>query len=186
VVDTPQQAVLPNNKRKRLGQHVLDAAPVDAAPPAPTKRVKRPANKPPPQKKSAPKKPAAKKLAAAKMMSLIALMAAMAKAPSTSSAVAHKVVKEIPVVDSAPESYVDMLNEASVDIDSPPLANYDDYNDGLEEGLEGDEFGKEDAGGDEEDDSEEIEEGSSAMNALGDDATTNGGDHVDAPRFMYD
>jgi hypothetical protein len=65
----------------------------------------------------------------------------MAKAPSV-SAVAHKVVDESPAVDVAPESYIDMLNEASVDIDSSPLADYGDYNDGLEEGLEGDEFGK--------------------------------------------
>jgi hypothetical protein len=83
----------------------------------------------------------------------------MAKAPSV-SAVAHKVVDESPAVDVALESYADILNEASVNIDSPPLADYDDYNDDLEEGLEGNEFGEEEeAGGDEEDDLEEIEEG---------------------------
>jgi hypothetical protein len=128
VVDASQQDVLPNSKRKQLGQHVI------AAPPAPTKRVKRPSNKPSVQKKSAPKKPAAKKPAATKMASLTTLTAAMAKA-SSASAVAHKVVDKSPPVDVAPDSYVDMLNDASVDIDSPPLADYGVYNDGLEEGL---------------------------------------------------
>nr|XP_051218141.1 uncharacterized protein LOC127335509 [Lolium perenne] len=118
VVDAPQQAVLPNSKRKRLGQHVVAAPPAVAAPPvpAPTKRVKRPANKPPAQKKLALKKPAAKKPVTAKMASLTALTAAMAKA-SSASAAAHKVVDESPAVDVAPESYIDMPNEASVDID---------------------------------------------------------------------
>jgi hypothetical protein len=153
VVDTPQQVVLPNNKRKRLEQHFV------ATPQAPTKRVKRPTNKPPAQKKPTPKKPTVKKPAAAKMASLTALMAAMAKALSA-SAVAHKVVDETPAVDVAPESYADMLNEMFVDIDSPSLADYDDYNHGLEEGLEGDEFGEEeDVGVDEEDDLEELEDG---------------------------
>jgi hypothetical protein len=36
-----------------------------------------------------------------------------------------------------------MLNEASVEIDSPPLVDYGDYNHDLEERLEGDEFGEE-------------------------------------------
>jgi hypothetical protein len=118
-----------------------------------------PANKLPTQKKPAPKKSAPKKPAAAKMASLIALTAAMAKAPSA-SAVTHKVVDKSPVVDVASESYIDMINQASIDIDSPPHADYDDYNDGLEEGLEGDDFGEEeDADGDDEDDLEEIEEG---------------------------
>jgi hypothetical protein len=93
------------------------------------------------------------------MASLTALMAAMAKAPPASAA-ARKVVDESPAVDVAPESYVDMLNEASIDIYSPPLADYGDYNDGLEEGLEGEDFEEEeDASGEDEDELEEIEEG---------------------------
>jgi hypothetical protein len=53
-----------------------------------------------------------------------------------------------------------MLNDAFVDIDSPPLADYDDYNDDMEEGLEGDEFGEDkDAIGKDEGDLQEIEEG---------------------------
>lgn len=69
-------------------------------------------------------------------------------------------VDESPTVDAAPESYVDMLNEASVHICSAPLVDYGDYNNGLEEGLEGEEFEEEeDAGGEEEDELEEIEEG---------------------------
>ncbi|KAK1662448.1 hypothetical protein QYE76_050607 [Lolium multiflorum] len=72
------------------------------------------------------------------------------------SAVAHKVVDKSRAIDVASESYVEKFNDASVDIDSPPLVDYDD----MEEGLEGDEFGEdEDVGGDEEDDLEGIEEG---------------------------
>jgi hypothetical protein len=83
----------------------------------------------------------------------------MVKAPSASAA-ARKVVDESPAFDVTPESYVDMVNEASVDIDSPPLADYGDYNDGLEEGLEGDEFEEgEHTDGEDEDELEEIEEG---------------------------
>jgi hypothetical protein len=82
------------------------------------------------------------------MASLTTLMAAMAKALPESAA-ARKVVDESPTVDVAPESCIDMLNYASVDIDSPPLADYGDYNDGLEEGFEGEE--EEDASGEGED-----------------------------------
>jgi hypothetical protein len=65
------------------------------------------------------------------MASLIALTASLVPT-STEPADARKVVDESPAVDDAPESYVDMLNDAAVDIDSPPLADYGDYNDGLE------------------------------------------------------
>jgi hypothetical protein len=65
----------------------------------------------------------------------------MAKAPSASAA-ARKVVDGSPAVDVTLESYVDTLNEASVDIDSPPLADPDDYDDGLEEDLMARSLGK--------------------------------------------
>jgi hypothetical protein len=122
--------------------------------------VKRPSSKvpAPAQKKAAPKK-AAKKPAVAKMASLTAFMSVMTKAP-LESVVARKVLDKNPAVDVIPELYADMLNEASVDISSVPPADYGDYNDGLEEGLEGEEFEEEeDAGGKEEDELEEIEEG---------------------------
>jgi hypothetical protein len=107
----------------------------------------------------APRKPAAKKPAAAKMASLIDFMATMAAAPSA-SAFAHKVLDKSPAHDVAPDSYIGMLNDTSVDNDSPPLADYDDYNDDMEEGLEGDEFGEDEvADGDEEGELQEIEEG---------------------------
>jgi hypothetical protein len=52
-----------------------------------------------------------------------------------------------------------MLNEASVDIDSLPFTDYANYNDDMEEGLEGDEFGEdEDANSDEQGKLQEIEE----------------------------
>ncbi|KAM0856310.1 hypothetical protein ACQ4PT_049211 [Festuca glaucescens] len=160
VVDAPPAAAA-LGKRKRLGQHVVPAPPAAAAPPAPANRVKQPSSKvpapAPAQKKAAPKK-AAKMPAAAKMASLTALTAEMTKAPPE-SVHARKVVDESPAVDVALESYVDMLNEASIDICSVPLADYGDYNDGLEEGLEGEEFEEEeDTGGEEEDELEEIEE----------------------------
>jgi hypothetical protein len=88
--------------------------------------VKRPSSKvsapTPAQKKAAPKK-AAKKPHAAKMASLTASTAAMVKAPPESADV-RKVVDESSAVDVAPESSVDMLNDATVDIDSSPLADY--------------------------------------------------------------
>jgi hypothetical protein len=105
--------------------------------------VKRPGNKP------VPKNPAAKKPSAAKMASLTILTAAMAKAPSAST-VAHKEVDKSPAVDVVLDLYVDMLNDAAINIDWPLLMDYGDYNDDMEEGLEGDEFGKDvDASGDE-------------------------------------
>ncbi|KAK1697378.1 hypothetical protein QYE76_014075 [Lolium multiflorum] len=95
------------------------------------------------------------------MASLTSLMAAMVTAPPK-PADARKVVDKSPAVDDALESYVDMLNDATIDIDLPPLADYGDYNDGLEEGPEGEEFEEEDAGDEEEDELEEIEEGAVA------------------------
>ncbi|XP_047078866.1 probable histidine kinase 2 [Lolium rigidum] len=83
----------------------------------------------------------------------------MAKEPS-SLVVTHKVVDKSPALDVAPDSYVDMLNDTSIDIDSPPLTDYNDYNDDIEKGLEVDEFGEvEDAGSDEKGELQEIEEG---------------------------
>nr|XP_051212227.1 uncharacterized protein LOC127329836 [Lolium perenne] len=155
-------------KRKWLGQHVIPAPPAGPALPAvvapvvSSKRVKRPSSKvaaaAPVPKKAAPKK-AAKKPPAAKMASLTALTTVLVPT-TTEPAHARKVVDESPAVDDAPKSYVDMLNDAAVEIDSPPLADYGDYNEGLEEGLEGEEFEEEeDAGGEGEDELEEIEDG---------------------------
>jgi hypothetical protein len=121
--------------------------------------MKKPGNKLPAQKKPASRMSGAKKPSAAKMASLTTLRVAMAKAPPA-SAFTHKVLEKSPAIDVAQEPYVDMLNNAPIDIDSPPLADYDDYNDDMEEGLEGDEFGEgEDADSDEEGDLQEIEEG---------------------------
>jgi hypothetical protein len=93
------------------------------------------------------------------MASLVAFTVAMVKAPPD-SADARKVVDESLAEDVAPESYVDMLNDASLDIYSSPLTDYSDYKDGLEEGVEGEEFDEEeDADNEEEDELEEIEEG---------------------------
>jgi hypothetical protein len=117
--------------------------------------VNGPSSKAPTQKAAAPNK-AAKKLAASKMVWPTALTAAMAKVPPE-SADAREVVDESPTIDVAPESYVDMLNDASVDIFSPALADYSDNNDGLEEGLKGEDFEEEeDVIGEEEDELEEC------------------------------
>ncbi|KAK1670527.1 hypothetical protein QYE76_058686 [Lolium multiflorum] len=42
-----------------------------------------------------------------------------------------------PAVDVVPDPYVDMINDTSVDIDSPPLVDCGDYDNDMEEGLEG-------------------------------------------------
>jgi hypothetical protein len=65
-----------------------------------------------------------KKPATAKIASLKDLTAAMVAVP-TASAVAHKVLDKSPTVDAVPDMYVDMLYVTSVDIDSPPLADYE-------------------------------------------------------------
>jgi hypothetical protein len=154
VVDDTQETALPNGKRKRLRQHIVVTG---AAAPAPgaTKRQKKPTSKP--QKKQVEKKATVKK-PAAKMASLTALMAAMGEAPSA-SAVVHKVLDKSPSLDDVPKSYVDILNYASVNIDSPQRADYKHYTDDMEDGLDDDEFGEEEADGEEEGGVQEIEEG---------------------------
>nr|XP_051229208.1 uncharacterized protein LOC127347015 [Lolium perenne] len=147
----------------RLGRHIIPAPPAASALPAavspaiPVKWVKRPSSKvaaaAPTPKKPAPKK-AAKKLPAAKMASLTALTTSLVPTPME-PADARKVVNESPAVDDSPESYIDMLNDVAVDIDTTPLADYGDYNDRLEEGLNGEEFEEEeDTGSKEEDEGE--------------------------------
>jgi hypothetical protein len=157
MVDAPPVAAA-LGKRKQQGQHVVPYASRCSCPSHSGQ-----AGEAVEQQGVSPKKAASKKAAkmppTAKMASLTSLTAAMVTAPPK-PADACKVLDKSLAVDDAPKSYVDMLNDATDDIDSPPLADYDDYNDGLEQGLEGEEFEEEkDVGGEEEDELEEIEEG---------------------------
>ncbi|KAM0845331.1 hypothetical protein ACQ4PT_056451 [Festuca glaucescens] len=94
----------------------------------------------------------------AKMASLTSLTVVMGDMSST-SAVAHKVLDKSLSLDDVSKSYVDILNYASVNIDSPPLGDYGHYADDMEDGLEDDEFGEEEAYDEEEGGVQEIEEG---------------------------
>jgi hypothetical protein len=62
---------------------------------------------------------------------------------SSASAVARKVLDKSPALDDVPDSYVDIVNDSSVDIDSLPLGDYGDYADDMEDGFEDDEFWEE-------------------------------------------